>query len=83
MTGNKKAASGAENTESDKVKSLTTSVSESPGNVKAPPGATAAELAALLRNLIFSMRKRGVFDTIIVSVLLDTLRPEGKGDLKC
>lgn len=83
MTGNKKAASGAENTESDKGTSTVSSVSESPGNVKAPPGATVQELAALLRKLILAMRSHGVSDQAIVYVLLDTLRPERTGDPKC
>ena len=58
MTGNKKAALGAENTESDKVKSSIPSVSESPGNVKAPPGATAASSSSALRKFIRAMEEK-------------------------
>lgn len=58
MTDNKKAAPGAEDTESGKVKSSTTSVSESPGNVKAPPGATAASSSSTLRRFIRAMEER-------------------------
>lgn len=58
MTGNKKAASGAENTESDKGTSTVSSVSESPGNVKAPPGATAASSSSVLRKFIRAMEEK-------------------------
>ena len=58
MTGNKKAASGAEDTESGKGKSTISSVSESPGNVKAPPEATAASSSSALRRFIRAMEEK-------------------------
>lgn len=58
MTGNKKAASGVASTESDKVKSSIPSVSESPGNVKTPPGAKTSGSSSTLRRFIRAMEEK-------------------------
>ena len=82
MENIKKSALGAANTESGKGKSSISNIAESPGNVKTPR-ATAWEFAALLRRLIFAMRKHGISDSAIVAVLFDTLKPGREGDPKC